>query len=264
VTATQATHRVRGSAQTEHIDQAGSWRSALVGVGSMLVGLLVVTVGAAVVAGLLAQPRMLPVAHRDSRTDGNEAWLLAGLPSTAASAVRTDLAQAVPAVQPLLRSLAGSVWVDAETERCHHGAQSCSYAGDGPDGRWAIHLAAQTTSATYPSNRFLVYHEVGHAVWGLLMGDTDRQAFRDAVRAALRQAPCIDDSGRPCAEIGEVFADEFARYAGGFAVSMSWYETPALLDTRTFAELARHWATAPTAPTRPVPAFAGPFAWRRP
>ena len=110
-------------------------------------------------------------------------------------------------------------------------------SGPSVDGGWEIHLDAQTTSATFPSNRFLVYHEIGHAVWGLLLDDAHHRAFAHAVRVALHDKACIDGLGRPCATLPEIFADEFARFAGGFAASMSFYWTPPIFDAATFASL---------------------------
>ena len=61
-------------------------------------------------------------------------------------------------------------------------------------GSWQIHLDAQTTAFTYPSNRFIVYHEIGHAVWELVLGPAGRNSFTDArppgpERQAVRQRP---------------------------------------------------------------------------
>jgi hypothetical protein len=56
-----------------------------------------------------------------------------------------------------------------------------------------------------------------------------------AVSRALRGRPCTNDQGRACAVLHEMFADEFARYVGGFAPSMSYYCTTPLLDPLTFA-----------------------------
>jgi len=166
-----------------------------------------------------------------------DAWLFVGLAPAAVAAVQVDLAQVVPAARPLLHSLAGAVEFDSTVSHCRGAATSCSIPHSGLDARWGIHLDAQTTSATYPSNRFLVYHEIGHAVWGLLLDDAHHQAFARAVRTALRGRPCIDGLGRPCAALGEVFADEFARFAGDFAVSISFYWTPSIFDTATFGGL---------------------------
>jgi hypothetical protein len=169
-------------------------------------------------------------------------WLLVGLTGTARASVRDDLAAAVPAVRPILGSLAQAVSIDASTRDCPSGAPSCSYRGQGIDGRWGIHLDAQVTAATYQGNRFIVYHEIGHAVWGLLLTDRNRRDFVAAVRAALHGRPCVNGRGRPCADIQEVFADEFARYAGGFAVSMSFY----------WIRLARRPLEARTGAARPA------------
>jgi hypothetical protein len=164
-------------------------------------------------------------------------WRFAGLAPAARAAVEADLAQLVPAARPLVHSLASAVVFDSAVSHCRGAATSCSLAKSGIGGQWGIHLDAQTTSATFPSNRFLVYHEIGHAVWGLLLDDAHRRAFADAVRVALHGKPCVNGLNRPCAILPEVFADEFARFAGGFAVSMSFYWTPPIFDAATFGSL---------------------------
>jgi hypothetical protein len=257
--------------------------SALFAAGaSALAGLVASTVLGAAVAGLLGASRPVPApataptaptAPRDEnggdsrhgstadadqrRAEGSAeavtqlaaSWLVTGLSADARAAVKADLAAAVPAVVPILRSLSGAVSMDSATRYCRAGAPNCSYAEQGAGGRWGIHLSSQTTSASYPSNRFVVYHEIGHAVWGLLLTDKDRRDFAGAVRASLHGRPCMDGRGGPCAVLEEVFADEFARYAGGFRVSMSFYETPSLLDRATFGSLAAHWTHRPAWPT---------------
>jgi hypothetical protein len=159
------------------------------------------------------------------------------LPSAARVAVQLDLAQVVPTARPVVERLAGMVAFDDDVALCRPPAASCSQARTGLDGRWGIHVDRDTTAMTFPSNRFLVYHELGHAVWGQLLSTDGHQAFARAVSAALHGRQCINDQGGPCAVLPEMFADEFARYAGGFAVSMSYYCTPALLDPITFGAL---------------------------
>jgi hypothetical protein len=161
-------------------------------------------------------------------------WLF-DLPPRARAAVQVDLGAATPATRSLLQQLAGMVSFDDHVAVCLAPATSCSISRSGVDGRWGIHLDAGTTAFTYPSNRFLVYHEIGHVEWGLLLGPDGRRAFGDAVSRALRGRPCINDQGGPCAALPEMFADEFARYVGGFGVSMSYYCTPPLLDRTAFA-----------------------------
>src|SRR4051794_35505930 len=175
-------------------------------------------------------------ASRPGLPSPEAAWSVA-LPPHARTSVQADLSSVTPASGPLLERLAGMVSFDDEVAQCRRPAVSCSSSGSGLDGRWGIHLDAQTTAFTYPSNRFLVYHEIGHAAWGLLLGSADRRAFEAAVHRALRGRPCINDQGRPCAVLPEMFADEFARYVGGFAVSMSYYCTPPLLDAAAFGAL---------------------------
>jgi hypothetical protein len=160
------------------------------------------------------------------------------LPSPARAAVQLDLARVVPIARPVVARLAGLVAFDDDVvASCRTPAASCSQAGTGRDGRWGIHLDRDTTAKTFPSNRFLVYHELGHAVWGLLLTPDGHRAFARAIGAGLHGRPCLNDQGGPCAVLPEMFADEFARYAGGFAVSMSYYCTPPLLDPITFGAL---------------------------
>jgi hypothetical protein len=172
-----------------------------------------------------------------SAASGARTWRF-DLPAGARAAVQVDLAQVVPAARPVVGRLAGMVAFDYDVVGfCRSPAVSCSQAGTGLDGRWGIHLDRHTTAMTFPSNRFLVYHELGHAVWGLLLTPDGHQAFARTVTAALRGRPCINDQDRPCTVLPEMFADEFARYAGGFAVSMSYYCTPPLLSPSTFGAL---------------------------
>jgi hypothetical protein len=163
-------------------------------------------------------------------------WLF-DLPPRARASVQIDLAQVTPDARPLIQRLSGMASFDARVSQCRPPAASCSTAGTGIRGRWGIHLDADTTAFTYPSNRFLVYHEIGHAAWRLLLGSTGHRRFAQAVSHALRGRRCLNDQGRPCAVLPEMFADEFARYVGGFAASMSYYCTPPLLDAAAFGAL---------------------------
>lgn len=159
------------------------------------------------------------------------------LPARARAAVQADLAAVTPVAAPVIKRVAPLLWFDDDVAACPPPAASCAYPASDITGPWRIHLDAQTTAFTYPSNRFVVYHEIGHAVWELVLGAAGRNAFTDAVRRALNGKPCVNDQGRPCGPITEMFADEFARFAGGFAVSMSYYCTPPLVPSITMASL---------------------------
>jgi hypothetical protein len=166
-------------------------------------------------------------------------WHFDALQPAVVANVTTDAALAVPASRPVLALVDGSIAVDGDVAACRGVGQSCSFSEPaGAATPWRIHLDGHVTAETHPSQRFLVLHEIGHAVWGLVLGASDRRAFVAAVDRSLAGAPCrrADGTG-PCASIGEIFADEFARWAGGFRVSMSWYDTPALLDGATFGQL---------------------------
>jgi hypothetical protein len=193
-------------------------------------------------------------ASRPGSPSAGQTWSF-DLPSRARTSVDADLSAIRPATRPLLRRLAGMVSIDDHVALCRPPASSCSSSGSGEDGRWGVHLDGHTTASTYPSNRFLVYHEIGHAEWGLLLGTAGRHAFATAVSRALGGRPCINDQGRPCAVLPEMFADEFARFVGGFAVSMSYYCTPPLLDADAFGALVHVGA-------QPDPHPHMVYAWR--
>jgi hypothetical protein len=192
-------------------------------------------IAALALSAVLLNPTVVPV-HTGRHA---QSWRLVGMRPVDGAAVLSDLSQLTPRAKPLVQQLAGMVEFDSQVGACHSRAPNCSIRGTGEDGSWGIHLSAQATSATYPSNRFIIFHELGHAVWGLLMDSADHQAFAGAVKTALKGRPCLDGLHRPCAPLGEVFADEFARYAGGFNVSMSDYWTPPLLSPATFNKLTR-------------------------
>jgi hypothetical protein len=161
-------------------------------------------------------------------------WNVAGLSPAARVNVAADIAAAVPAAQAILDLLDGSIAIDADSFRCAR-AGGCSLAEASHGRPWTIHVPADWVSGTYQGQRFLVLHEIGHAAWNLVLRGVDRSAFIASVDHSLAGRPCRQPRHEgPCASIGEVFADEFARWAGGFAVSMSYYETPSLLTTSEF------------------------------
>jgi hypothetical protein len=193
---------------------------------------------AVVAATLLLLVPSVVTPSATARSPQRTGWAFGDLSGAPRANVLDDLGRVVPTARLVLRLLEGQVSFDRDTDACH-GAESCSYARQGVDGRWGVHLDRQTLAARLPANRFIVLHELGHAVWHLVLDDSGRRAFVSAVHEALGGGPCLRDDGAPCAVVEEVFADEFARFAGGFAVSMSWYETPPLLDARAFASVLR-------------------------
>jgi hypothetical protein len=171
---------------------------------------------------------------------GTEAggWLFVHLAPAARANFLAATTQTIPAAQPVLRAVRGQATVDGENAPCAP-AWSCSGPDNGGPRVWRIRLDSWTVSGTYPSQRFLELHEVGHEVWWLEFTPADRAAFVTAVRQSLHGAPCrmVNHPDQPCAAVTEMFADEFARWAGGFAHSMTKYETPPLLDAHTFGAL---------------------------
>jgi hypothetical protein len=94
----------------------------------------------------------------------------------------------------------------------------------------AAQLGRARTPAARAVRRFVILHELAHAVDAALLTPAGRAAFAAALRGAAR-APCRPRaaSGTPCAPAHELFADELARFAGGFDVSLTTYDTPPLL-----------------------------------
>jgi hypothetical protein len=246
-----ATSAITAQREVQHLSP--TWPLALL--VAWAVALAAVTTAArldAVAATARLIARLAAVGSRSGPPSPGTTWLF-DLPPRARTSVHVDLAAVRPATRPLLQRLAGMVSFDDHVVLCRPPATSCSSSGSGLDGRCGIHLDADTTAFTYPSNRFLVYHEIGHAEWVLLLGPAGQRAFAQGVARALRGRPCINDQGRPCAVLSEMFADEFARYVGGFTASMSYYCTP------------RSWTRPRSAPSSMRPGFlARLFAGPRP
>ena len=166
-------------------------------------------------------------------------WTLAALPVPARHNITTDIAMTIAPAKRVLGLIDGSVAIDTHTRACRGTADSCSFrAPTDAATPWRIHLSAAAVAGTYPSQRFMTLHEMGHAVWVLVFSQRDRDAFVADVERSLAGKKCRQRRhGGPCAVVPEMFADEFARWAGGFHVSMTGYETPALLSTATFTAL---------------------------
>jgi hypothetical protein len=175
-------------------------------------------------------------------------WVFDGLAPAARANVLASVAAVRTSARPVLELVDGSVAVDGDVGRCPTGAESCSYPEPvGSLTRWRMHLSVVSTAGTYPSQRFMVLHEIGHAVWVLVLRDVDQAAFVAAVDRALSHRPCrrVRDGG-PCAAMREVFSDEFARWAGGFKVNMTSYQTPPLLPAVAMQAIVDAGVTAST------------------
>jgi hypothetical protein len=161
-------------------------------------------------------------------------WNVAGLNKAERVSFAADLDQVIPAARPVLALMDGSIAVDQNVAPCQGYGESCSFPAPAGSARpWDVHLSQRIVSEGYMSDRFVVYHEIGHAVWSVLLRPADQQAFIRAFRAGLH-GPCKGfRTGRSCASTQELFADEFARWAGCFAHSMTTYETPSAVPFRT-------------------------------
>src|SRR5262249_55089751 len=155
-------------------------------------------------------------------------WAFAGLSPLERANVAADIAEAKPAARQVLDLIDGTVAIDSYANKCKVG-DACSHP-DKSNGRpWTIHLPHGTLDGTTPSQRFIVLHEIGHAVWALVFRQADRDAFVAAAQKTFPGGQCVATNGAACAPLYEMFADEFSRWAGGFEVCMDTYATPALL-----------------------------------
>jgi hypothetical protein len=196
----------------------------------------------ALIAVLPASYGVAPAHPAPTVLSASGTWDVGALDAHARTNFLADAAQALPAARPVLTLIDGSIAVDGNVKPCAGLGESCSFPEPaGSRTRWGIHLATDITGNTYQGQRFIVLHEIGHAVWDMVFTPTDQQAFVAAASATLHGKPCRRvRSGRPCAAVQELFADEFARWAGGFKVSMSCYETPALVGAATFGSIVQH------------------------
>ncbi len=166
-------------------------------------------------------------------------------------AVEVVIASARPQARALIVAVSGQIRVARSADGgCPDRTSSCVRSSARPDdGRPASrgivlelgreHLA----EATSPLGRFVILHELGHAVDAAMLDE----AARDDLERAFARAgwhPACAQPGDPvaCPAPHEVFADEFARWAGGFGFSLSAYEVPALLGDGTMGELLARWA----------------------
>jgi hypothetical protein len=163
----------------------------------------------------------------------------AAVPPAARSHVLTTIAGVRASARVVLAQIDPAILFDLDPTRCRSADVSCSYPSPAGAARpWSIHLQPSAAADVDPSQRFTVLHELGHAVWSMVFTPADRQAFGSGVDRALAGRSCRGwRLGRPCASMPEMFADEFARWAGGFAVSMTGYETPALFTAAQFDAL---------------------------
>jgi hypothetical protein len=168
-------------------------------------------------------------------------WRMDALSPAVRANVTADVSLTNPSARQAIDLVDGSVAIDLDTRVCGAGFDSCSYGQPpGAPTPWRIHLSRDTSGGTYDTQRFIVLHEIGHAVWNLVFDRHDREAFARAVDRALRGAPCRRvgvESGQPCARTEEVFGDEFARWAGGFERNLTGYYTPTLLAAPTMQGL---------------------------
>jgi hypothetical protein len=163
-------------------------------------------------------------------------WAFRGLSPAERANVAADIAQAASAARPVLDLLDGSVAIDSYASKCAVG-DACSHPEPSAGRGWTIHLPHGTLAGSFPSQRFIVLHEIGHAVWALVFRQADRDAFVAAAQKAFPGGHCVATNGAACAPLYEMFADEFARWAGDFQACMDTYATPPLLTGDAFGAI---------------------------
>ena len=163
-------------------------------------------------------------------------WAFSGLSSPERANVAADIAATMPAARQVLDLVDGAVAIDPYTNLCVVG-DACSHPDPSAGRPWTIHLPHGTLAGTFPSQRFIVLHEIGHAVWSLVFRQVDRDAFQSAAQSAFPGGRCVATNGAACAPLYEMFADEFARWAGHFEACMDTYYTPALLTGDAFGAI---------------------------
>lgn len=167
------------------------------------------------------------------------------------AAVEQVVASARPQARALIVAVSGQIRVARSADGgCPDRTSSCvrassRLAGGKPASRGIVlelgapHLAQAAT----PLGRFVILHELGHAVDAAMLDQHARDDLEDAfARAGWHPACARPGDPVACPAAHEVFADEFARWAGGFGVSLSAYRTPALVDDRTMGALLARWA----------------------
>src|SRR5215831_19387076 len=160
-------------------------------------------------------------------TDGT--WTFRGLDPTERLNVAADIAAAMPAARQVLDLIDGSITIDSYANLCTVG-DACSHPDPSAGRPWTIHLPKGIVDGTFMSQRFIVYHEIGHFVWAKVLRQVDRDAFAADVDRALHGQKSTTFTGADCAPLFEMFADEFARWVGNFEVCMDSYRTPAFFS----------------------------------
>jgi len=163
-------------------------------------------------------------------------WTFRGLDPVERLNFAADIASAMPAARQVLDLVDGSIAIDSYANLCVVG-DACSHPEPSAGRPWTIHLPHGTLDGTYMSQRFVVFLEIGHAVWSRAFRQLDRDAFAQAWSDRLGGRPCATWDGDPCAPIHEIFADEFARWVGNFEVCMDAYRTPALISDAAFGTI---------------------------
>lgn len=141
----------------------------------------------------------------------------------------------------ILPQMAGALEVRGPAPRLCGGARiSCFWTG-GP--LWRISYSADVLDGSR-AGRFIILHELGHAVSHAGLSKADRTRFSRMLRAS-RAHRCLANplrrSGEPrtCVSDEEWFADEFARWAIGDRRMTSGYRTKTAFPPGVFARFLR-------------------------
>lgn len=149
-----------------------------------------------------------------------------------------DIASAAPLAQLLVARAAPAVEISLRTSTdC--GLQNCTTGGLSRPVSVQLLASSFTPSA---GERFVIWHELGHAIDRQLMSDERRAPVLAVLRASPAWQACFAPSrqytgssmngadARGCLSDREIFADQLAIYATGSGRSLSSYGLPMLYD----------------------------------
>lgn len=167
------------------------------------------------------------------------------LPRDAVGVLEQHLAGAPPVARRLTRLVAPHL-----TFRIARDAVDRAHGVPLPDGgrRYVITLRPTSWQATR-RGRFVFLHEIGHIVDWAFVGPSLRDKFRAAFAESPRHRACFEWRGG-CVPEHEVFAEQFAFWAGADRRLRSGYATPPLLSRAAFGRLMEEAGWTEDSPLR--------------
>lgn len=155
------------------------------------------------------------------------------LPSSALPVLEGHVKQAPPIARRLARIVAPHLTFRIARGRADR-AHGVPVAGGGL--RFVVALLPRTWRRT-AIGRFVFLHELGHVVDWAFIGPALRQRVREAFASSPAWRDCFPYKGTGCVPASEVFAEQFAYWAGARRTLRSGYGIPPLLSRDAFGDL---------------------------